>query len=94
MARPVGAMSPAGLPQHAIVRPGECAFLNGHVVEEVHDFDFDARIRKGGEPAAEERGAGRLSHTLERIARWKARRRNGATQWFARMTSSTAMTAQ
>src|SRR5215469_7381439 len=51
-----------GTAEHAIVRAGERAFLDGHIIDEVHGFDVDMRIRKGGEPAAEERGAGRLSH--------------------------------
>jgi hypothetical protein len=43
------------------VRPGECAFLNCQVVDDVHGFDLDMRIREGSEPAAEERGAGHLA---------------------------------
>ena len=43
------------------MRPGECAFLNCQVVDDVHGFDLDMRIREGSEPAAEERGAGHLA---------------------------------
>src|SRR4029077_13048142 len=52
---------PHGTVEDAIVRPGKCAFLNCHVVHDVHGLDVDMRIWEGSEPAAEERGASRLS---------------------------------
>jgi hypothetical protein len=54
-----------GTAEHVIVRAGKRPFLNGYIVDEVHGLDVHARIRKGGEPTAEERGAGRLSHALD-----------------------------
>jgi hypothetical protein len=47
--------------ENAVLAPLECAFLNRDVVDDVNGLDFDTRIREGGEPAAEECGAGRLS---------------------------------
>src|SRR5208337_250536 len=52
-----------GTAENAVARPGECALLDCDVIEEANGLDFDTRIREGGEPAAEERGAGRLSIT-------------------------------
>jgi hypothetical protein len=46
------------------LRPGECTLLDCDVVDDVNGLDVDARIREGGEPAAEERGAGRLSFAV------------------------------
>src|SRR5262245_47973037 len=47
--------------ENAHMRPGERALLDGNVADEVSGMDVDMRIRKGGEPAAEERCAGLLS---------------------------------
>jgi hypothetical protein len=52
---------PRGTAEHAIVRPGECAFLNRQVIDGVYGFDVDMRIRERTEPAAEERSTGGFS---------------------------------
>ena len=50
-----------GTAEHAIVHPGERAFLNCLFVDDVLGLDLDMRIREGSELAAEEYSAGGLS---------------------------------
>src|SRR6478672_4246647 len=56
---------PRGAMENTVVRPSECAFLDGDGVDDVNDLDFDMRIRECSEPAAEERSAGGLSLALD-----------------------------
>ena len=59
----------------SVVIPRECALLNHEFVDDVNAVDFDVRVRKGFEPAAVERDAGRLSLTAY-PARTRANRRH------------------
>ena len=52
---------PHGTAENAVLRPGECAFLNCEVIDDVNGLDVDMRIRERSEPAAEECGAGGFS---------------------------------
>ena len=52
---------PRGTAKNAVLRSEERTLLDCDVVDEVNGLDFDARIRKGGEPAAKKRGACLLS---------------------------------
>src|ERR1700740_2913215 len=47
--------------EDAVVRAGECAFLDGDVVDDVKAVHIDMRVRKGAEPVAIELNAGCLS---------------------------------
>ena len=51
--------------------PGECALLNGELVDDANAADLDVRVRKGAEPAAIERHAGRLSFAAHPARRYK-----------------------
>src|SRR5262250_1291012 len=47
--------------EDAVVRTGECALLDGDVVDDVKAVYIDVRVRKSAEPARKELNAGRLS---------------------------------
>jgi hypothetical protein len=47
--------------EDAVVGAGECALLDGNVVDNVKAVHIDMRVRKGAEPTAIELNAGRLS---------------------------------
>jgi hypothetical protein len=46
-----------------VVRPGEGALLDGHIVAEVHGVDLDMRVGESAEPTSEEPSAGRFART-------------------------------
>src|SRR5262249_47919307 len=50
-----------GAAEHPVVRSGECALLDGDVVDDVQAVDLHVRVWEGGEPAAVELDAGGLS---------------------------------
>jgi hypothetical protein len=45
---------PRGTAENAVLRSGEFTLLDCDVVDDVNGLDVDARIREGGEPAAED----------------------------------------